>query len=1255
MIRAVFHHTRSLCGVDRYFDSFVKTPLDATLPTISMTTSTILSGISSFFFGPRSQTNFISDSPAANQFCYFRFAVMKSEARKFEEESGLEINKELMKNPSLDIQVVFQLACKKLGVLPSPLLHYHHLSIYRQAAFILDIPQHHFLFPLLWNDFLTSYMHRLPNKDGIGHRYFTLPEDISLLKKLKKCSSDVQLNLSGKADEKPLLAMYRAITLWLDEPRLHDRSLSFSSLPSQYQPNVLNAIINKHNVPFTFLNSLLDFYSDLCKPDEQPFWEMTAGRFVQTCQVSKEGDIYADEEGSRKREAGADGRLHPKTENESCAFIKLGPPSTDKTFNYIGGLEAWIAFVGNAGMSDVISTQIKRWFLDSIEGKVSSNVKHLNNLRTSMAIKSSSERLNAHLLQNVSSKPQPAPLPLLLYPHSHNFREEFILDHQSSFVRRSSLNKRLNDEIVRLLRVLHLNVSTESVVTLRCKSYVSPLHRCKGPAVLTLRHQQKCVDEIVSRNLTEQENKLMRLTTESSTPPHQSVFLSFSRLENIIDALVKCQGLMSHEMRSKHEYAQVATFLFYKILSNMTESNNNCPITTESFSSYVDILGKAFIVNNPSQPSVLLLAIQHNPNFNSMLTPFFNPQSNLNDFVQLYAQVLQMLPSKASGASSGGDDDDDSDEYVSILLGNNVGNDSRIILPEDVVLCLLTKFDITSWLMHARTTYADHVELLNHIINALMITKHSTRMQVVFKQHLLVLCKHRPPGHLVFHLIDALLKVGIYFIGREIITVSLLGTESGRLNADVWEIMLNVIGCTWTNAFDDEQNFSFSFDENVINLFGEEEVLKIIQIMGCYFHGRLQHKSNNSSKRSSKWFNIRYRKYVKQFGKVLFCVSLLIIQHTYNSTMRSSSYDPITNISTSVDMLFDKIQYIYDPWISWKNNLKQCWLENCNLLTTNMHLVSTMMLSWVKSLEAVQTYFGGKIHQPCQLLNRLWHFYVVQSDVQAMPNFLSDVLHNHLYLLPWRFYLPTATDYSKPCFEMVGHVFTSVNWLEAVDRLRRPNNYNERFSAGSDDRNNDEYENDCVVHRLIFVLLVRMAAEETIIKNSQLSSLILSKNLFDWKQKLDSSTFQQAAQSYVDRCNYINKIFSLDLTDCHTCVLSLLKEAACFNCREIAPTAEMLADEQYHLYPTLSSNRSKEEADVNDKRVSYVRFVVQLIIKSSDASNLEHNGIILNNLLSEVEFVVKKCSVSAAPMCLECWSLLNSCNSIAAEHFLTVM
>ncbi|KAF5275551.1 hypothetical protein FQR65_LT04154 [Abscondita terminalis] len=157
---------------------------------------------------------------------------------------------------------------KAAGVIKVPSFTSSSLCIYRWAQQALDTSLSHPLLPLVWQKFFMLYLVRVPvfsaaDKGCIGEKFFEGIVNLGFLKRLKRRlqetidyyqkkteSCDNGQVVLKKQNFESCQKLFKAYSLWLEEPRLQENNLHLPSLPPQYEPRLLALIVQENTAPW---------------------------------------------------------------------------------------------------------------------------------------------------------------------------------------------------------------------------------------------------------------------------------------------------------------------------------------------------------------------------------------------------------------------------------------------------------------------------------------------------------------------------------------------------------------------------------------------------------------------------------------------------------------------------------------------------------------------------------------------------------------------------------------------------------------------------------------------------------------------------------------------------------------------------------------------------------------------------------------------------------------------------------------------
>ncbi|XP_064630038.1 ectopic P granules protein 5 homolog isoform X2 [Lineus longissimus] len=204
------------------------------------------------------------DKQAMPEFPWLAYMILNAES-KFEEESGLwkSLQAELVNDAGIGVEQAVKRIATHLKFPLSPTAG--RLTIYRWGQQAMATDTEHPLFPVMWQRFFLRYLARpatepgLPQRGGLGERFFGSRVYVTLIKSFRQkldvtadwmdkkltemetegYESENDEYIISKEQLKLFAKLYHTYAFWLDEPRLHDRSLYLPALPPQYQAEKL--------------------------------------------------------------------------------------------------------------------------------------------------------------------------------------------------------------------------------------------------------------------------------------------------------------------------------------------------------------------------------------------------------------------------------------------------------------------------------------------------------------------------------------------------------------------------------------------------------------------------------------------------------------------------------------------------------------------------------------------------------------------------------------------------------------------------------------------------------------------------------------------------------------------------------------------------------------------------------------------------------------------------------------------------------
>ncbi|KAG5874036.1 hypothetical protein JTB14_007998 [Gonioctena quinquepunctata] len=213
-------------------------------------------------------TNSSLISNSLSSYTWLAYVMISVEHEEREVRTGLWCEILVQLNKQKGKVNVDQAIKKASSVVKIPSCTSGYLCIYRWAQQALDTPIDHPLLPLLWQQFYTLYLARIPTsseteRSCVGERFFDGLVNFAFLKRIKRRLQEsvdyFEKKLDSKDDNqeesknnfyKACLGIFRAFSLWLEEPRLQENNILLKSLPPQYEPKLLTHIMQGSTTPW---------------------------------------------------------------------------------------------------------------------------------------------------------------------------------------------------------------------------------------------------------------------------------------------------------------------------------------------------------------------------------------------------------------------------------------------------------------------------------------------------------------------------------------------------------------------------------------------------------------------------------------------------------------------------------------------------------------------------------------------------------------------------------------------------------------------------------------------------------------------------------------------------------------------------------------------------------------------------------------------------------------------------------------------
>ncbi|XP_076366500.1 ectopic P-granules autophagy protein 5 isoform X2 [Tachypleus tridentatus] len=319
------------------FHSLMNTIKEISKPVTPVSSGGVFSSLASFITsgGGNKWPSLLPLNPLP-QFPWLVWSVLSVETDESSTSSlWKRILQELERSPELPTTVAVK---KVASALKLPVPPIDQLPIYRWAHQAVSTPVDSPILPLLWQKFFTFYLQRVPREGGgsdrgsLGNRFFDMGY-FSILKKLKRRLNETAdwyhkkyeeavivleklENVETESDEvftnddsnaklrekkaaevvhnDKLMRLYRTFSLWLEEPRLHDPKLCITTLPPQYNPDLLNIILQDNQESWLEFINWEEVQKDV--DDLRLLWETEKKSLC--CQIVSSGRSHTQEDDS---------------------------------------------------------------------------------------------------------------------------------------------------------------------------------------------------------------------------------------------------------------------------------------------------------------------------------------------------------------------------------------------------------------------------------------------------------------------------------------------------------------------------------------------------------------------------------------------------------------------------------------------------------------------------------------------------------------------------------------------------------------------------------------------------------------------------------------------------------------------------------------------------------------------------------------------------------------------------------------------
>ncbi|XP_049842891.1 ectopic P granules protein 5 homolog isoform X1 [Schistocerca gregaria] len=716
---------------------------------------------------------------------------------------------------------------------------------------------------------------------------------------------------------------------------------------------------------------------------------------------------------------------------------------------------------------------------------------------------------------------------------------------------------------------------------------------CAGPADIRLKVCEARISEGTEHMIQQNRAEYDTLLSRAMQPPPQKVCVGSVFVEHAISLLEReySQYRARGSVEVTARVQDVGVALFHHIVGLYGEDVALYPPSKQLLTGCLETLGQVFVSGDESQGCRLLATLLEQPRLAGILGPHFTPSAaSTTTFLQMYQTVVETA--------------------------------AQAQQPVDLCFVLLSKFDVTRWLMTRKPRLSERsqfIELVGKALTAAGICPEDDKLILheVFRKHLRLMLLFDFPEHY-----------------GEVLSLVLRASETQQLAPSVWFDLLNALLQPAGAAADRlkpglgagtvrEEARRFATEQRSLS---HSELRETVTLLGSHFtKERLQYGLYG--------LYPKYRAYVEPLTAFFAMLGHAIVVSSVQLE-RGALSDQLCERH-----LWPALSEMFSPWLApyWTRNLREpaaAWIQQ---LADDR----SVLLPWIVADGAHAQRFVGTFVECVRfvldtlpgcsnMLSFVWQFYVNNFAHAAVKDYILNVLHGGLLTLSWDRFWPGLNDlelmlkvvdqYLPDCHQFLGGMFVEVAWWSWVGHVLStfPPALTARAHA-------------CLLH-----LLVKLSCEPSVRQSTKLLPLLLESRRFAW-HLLDSTAFESIANWYVMSCDPRVILAPEDTDDDDTgrsidiATLGLLRVSAAH------------IPEAVHFHPQTLT-----------KRQTFVRVCVKLLTNCAG----RHKALLLRrekdfrsavgNILEDVECVVSA-SVPSPQQVAECGFLLSEVVPLAAQ------
>ncbi|XP_045024661.1 ectopic P granules protein 5 homolog isoform X2 [Daphnia magna] len=641
---------------------------------------------------------------------------------------------------------------------------------------------------------------------------------------------------------------------------------------------------------------------------------------------------------------------------------------------------------------------------------------------------------------------------LQLIPHL-----QVIVDCADQFNRRMAELTSLDCHYSELLTELYCPYRSERTMTVKCDGTQSGA--CSGSAVIKLSCEPWRLNTSVRKQLDTNRQEATRLHSAFQDANVQWLCVAALLLEDCVDQI---QG------SSDPNVLETGAALFYILVELVGEESNNYLPTKQLLSTCLERLGQHCIAGHPEQCRNLVGLLSSNSNLAGLVAPHFTPSTP--------------DPSSASVSAF-------LDSYR-LVIGLSKQD-------SDLVLVLLTKFDVRWWLNCAECWPHDRLKLLEIIFAALdsyglQPVERALAVHEVLRRHLqLILSQNFPEqySHFLHHLLKA--------------------SEAQSCSPVVWCDTINTLGQGWLRL---QPELSMEeFLQQVLQYTTQQTLLDANKMMETVIL-MSQHFSTERQLHGLYGLYPKYRPYIH----VIACFLLTIGHGLCFTTLQN---DNGTASDLLVGQLWAAIRDLYSPWIlpytqQQVNSNCAAWIQHalsdCKVLLPWIAADSGLASLMASSLTHCTTFIHETLPAQQSILSHILAFYLQGFCHTAIKLHILKVIHQALDTLPWQSFVPSLNDLEQ-LVRVAGQFLPEVHSFLVSLFVR--------CCLSTVIVHCNSQPTTCA--RLLACLLhlhVRLAGEPTAQQNPMMKRILDEACSYPW-QFIDASVYDQVLNWYISTCD----------------------------------------------------------------------------------------------------------------------------------------